>query len=250
MKPKTQAIYGDKFRKLRCPAALARALFSATFFMFGSIVGADSLHAQEAAVRPLSVEVEIEAEFKPTSVVGLLTNKSGAIQKPNLEAKQNARGTWSVVIPVLPSELDESTTATAIALGSDDRIAFGRVREISPGSDSSSYLNLPACTFGTSMIKPNPNTQAIGGGKLALLESLVKVRAKRRETLTSQLKILMSPEMITRLAKLEKGFGLDTSPALSTDLPPAVLVERLTKLLATLQSYDQKRAREQSAKSK
>lgn len=224
-------------------AVLAGGTLVLTFFPLQA-------QAQTQELVPVMIEVEVDADFEPTSVVGLVINMAGTIQKPGLDAKPGQLGKLIVAVPVTANEIDPTTSATAILRGPNDALAFGTVRALNSASSLStlqSYANLPQCASGTALVAKTTNSAALESDKIALLDSLVKIRSKRRETLQAQLALLLTPDLLTRISKLERGFGLAVEPEISATLPPAAIADRLARLLAVLKNYDEKRLREKAS---
>ena len=200
----------------------------------------------QAAQTTRIIEIEVESTFEPATAVGLVMNNQSTVQKQNLEfRKANSVGTEStnyiVNVPVTIDELDQNTTVTGILRSSDGDLAYGTVKSVLAPETFKSALDLPQCKVGTSLIEPSINPAMLESGKMALLESLIKLRIKRRDTQVAQLTAALDASLLERATKLERGFGLNYPYPLTPKTPPALIAQRLQRLLAVLSTYEQKK---------
>jgi|GEM_PF-2294934 len=192
------------------------------------------------------VEIEVETTFEPSSAIGLVMNNQTSLQKQNLEFRKAASfgaqsANYIVSVPVTGLELDQNTTVTAILRGGEGELAYGTVKSVLAPDTFKSALDLPQCKAGTSLMEPSINPAMLESGKMALLESLVKLRQKRRDTQSAQLAAALDSGLLERTAKLERGFGLTYAYPLTADTPPALIAQRMQRLLAVLSTYEQKK---------
>jgi hypothetical protein len=69
------------------------------------------------------------------------------------------------------------------------------------------------------------------------LKQLVDVRAERMEIVRLKIKRAMDGNALAKLTKFEEAFGLTRSQELSADLPPAELIDRLSRIQHALRKY-------------
>lgn len=93
---------------------------------------------------------------------------------------------------------------------------------------------LPACP------EYNPPDSIYRSG--SVIERLVELREERLENRSKELELLLNQEFITKIDKIEKGFGLKNLPPLSTAMSKQELAARLTKARALLISYRMQQA--------
>ena len=95
---------------------------------------------------------------------------------------------------------------------------------------------LPACP------EYNPPDSIYRSG--SIIERLVELREERLENRSKELELLLNQEFITKIDKIEKGFGLKNLPPLATTMSKQELAARLTKARALLISYRMQQTQE------
>ncbi len=79
---------------------------------------------------------------------------------------------------------------------------------------------------------------AVQPGQAGLLRSLVDVRMRRLNASKARLAQVLDSDTVEHLARIEKGFGFESKPPLSVDLPAVELAHRLDRLLHTIRRYE------------
>lgn len=122
----------------------------------------------------------------------------------------------------------KGTSYVAFAPSEDGSPRFGTV-ESDPGL-LAAESRLKVCSL-------QPKLHASGLEQRALFESLIDIRSRRREIFEKKLQDLLTPELATKLAKLERNFGLQVDSPLSATLHPASLAYRLERLKFAIDLY-------------
>jgi len=186
-----------------------------------------------------SIAIDIETPLEPAAAVGLLITPTKVTEKPGAQSER--RGRHIVVsFPVGSSEVNDDTVATAFVLAEDGQMIFGPVKPLRADVPRESLAALPTCP-GEKTVLPALDSQ------FGLLQSLVDVRAQRRENLLSQVRSIMTPEFRERVARLEQGFGLAGPTPLSADTHPLEIIDRVNRLLSAIRRYREARARQPAA---
>lgn len=185
---------------------------------------ASSAHAQN------TVQIHIQPSSRPLSVLGMIISKRGVATQPVALETLKALPTGGFLVPVaLSSDIASDAFITALVVQEDKGVVMGDVRSATAES-TRSYLTLPDCP---------PERAGTGDvpGKLGLLDSLVKLRTDLREKYLGELQKQLTPDLVARLTRLEELFGIKQHPPLSADLPPAILADRLSRLMEAVQNY-------------
>lgn len=193
-----------------------------------TVLAAALLFGSSTARATDRVEVSVDAPFAPTTAIGLLVSSKGTIEKVAPELKPSGQGRFSVSFPVADSEVYEDTVATAVVFSPDGDLAFGDVKVM--GASQSSAPLPPPC-------READVTPLQVSGHSGVLASLVEIRRARREVAKSKVQTYLSDESLDRFRALEKGLGLGQGEPLGPDMDPYVLVDRLSRLLAAVKSY-------------
>lgn len=182
--------------------------------------GLVSTEVAQAQSRKIDLDFESDGR-EITQAVGLLISPNRTVQKPEVTLSEMKDGHVVASFRYATSEVAEDTVATAVATRSDGSMVFANVRPLVPGSLSSSLLNIKACPSEVVNIDPSRNE---------VLRRLVDVQLKRRELFRQKLSESLTPEMLERLGKLERGFGLERSSPLTASLSPIELIDRLSRI--------------------
>lgn len=182
------------------------------------------------AAQNRTIEVNVIANFIPDMAVGLLMSSGRTIQLPNARVEQVGEERLTVSIPYDPKDLESGAMATALLVGPNGEIAFGDVKQITGSISAKSFLSLPEC-------KKEIDVPEGMNDQIGVLQSLVEIRAARREAHQHQLEINLSGPFLEKLRRLEKGFGLEHSIPLSPRLNSFELIDRLSRLATAIKNY-------------
>lgn len=197
---------------------------------FGVIAQLSILAISAVAAAAESISVEVEAPFEPISAVGLIITETTTIQRTEATFSRGKDHRIVVSFPFRESETKNGAAATALVIGEDGTMVFGEMKPIESPEQRMVASDLPDCS-------PEKINSAGLESQLGLLQKLLDVRTARRATIQQQVQGILTPEFRTKLAKLETGFGLTRSSALSPELAPLELNDRLNRIIAALNDY-------------
>jgi hypothetical protein len=69
------------------------------------------------------------------------------------------------------------------------------------------------------------------------LQQLVDVRSERAEIARLKISRMLDEEFLSKLRRFEDAFGLDKKEEISANLPPEVLVDRLSRITHAVKKY-------------
>jgi hypothetical protein len=177
-----------------------------------------------------TIEINVPGNFRPVGSQGILMVKDSIISKPVIKVENLANQNMLVSIPYSPEEIEEGGLATAMLFGPAGEIAFGDVKMITDSASTKSFYSLQTCN--TAPQVPSSLNQQVG-----LLESLVAIRAARREAHQLRLKQVLNSAFVEKLKRLEKGFGLHYGESISENSNSFVLLDRLSRLSNAIKNY-------------
>jgi len=209
------------------------------FFLLTQLVAASFSAALASAD---SISIEVDAPFEPVSAVGLIVTETATIQRTEATFSRGKDDRIVVSFPFRDSEAKNGATATALIIAEDGTMAFGEMKPFESPEQRMVPSELPDC--------PAEKIKTVGlESQLGLLQKLLDVRTARRASMQDQIKEILTPEFRSKLAKLEKGFGLSRSSPLSLDLPPLELSDRLNRIIAALNDFRGAKKRAEEAES-
>ena len=175
-----------------------------------------------------AAEIMIRSAIQPAQAVGLILSPSGSRQAPDAEILKASPGEIAVAVPYDDAKLEPGTLVTAVAAAEDGAYALGAVKSLPPPGQPA-LGEVPPCE------------EAPAGPELAsaltAIQKLEKVRRTMRDTVRQRLQTVLNEDLAKKLAKLEKGFGLEQAAALSDEEDPFRLVDRLAAILNALKTY-------------
>lgn len=193
-----------------------------------------SLAAQAETV---TVSVDLPVAGEPRAVTGIALGPSLEMISA-VSLKRFAADSLTVTFNV-PSQ---ASAALAMAEMADGTTIFGDTRLIETARVVPSLASIPECSV-NGVIKADASQRG-------LMQSLVEIRAARRDVLKNRLKALLNTATLDKARKLEELFGLARTAPLSTDLSPTEIIDRVTRLSAAIKSYRSNRASKGTAERK
>lgn len=179
------------------------------------------------------VTVLVHSTSKPSSAQGMILANGQLIRKADTEISKIDGSTYSVKFSYYRREAHNgNATATAQIIGKDGSVAYGNLVPLLWTRISNPLVELPLCDEETE-VQPKVKRQ------FALIESLIEIRTKRRRFAKVKVKNILDAGFLKRLQRLERGFGLAINePELSPKLPPAILNDRISRILHAVKTYD------------
>jgi hypothetical protein len=184
-----------------------------------------SAHAQARTV----VEVEIPTTLEANEAYGLIFSEGHPPQRVEAELDSVIP---NIYIAKFPVTLDAGEQyASAFIVNEKGLKAFGRT--VRARSDQKSIASLRTCQA-ESNLRPR-DKQSFG-----LIEELVRIRYKRRDSYHEQITKILTPELLQRIHSLESKFGLDDSADIDPEKVSALaLIERVSRLIHAVKRYKQ-----------
>lgn len=171
------------------------------------------------------VTVQLQTDFSPTKFEGLVTSTSGVItEKINPAVEEIAPNLYAVTFPI-EEKGGENQSVTAIALDDDGHLAVG------PVIPSEKTTTSAVCS--SEVI--DPVTLEVDAGTIRALASN---RLKRREHNQRIFELSLSQFPLSDIERIESRFGLSQSAESRIDLNPFRMVDRISRLLVALESWD------------
>jgi hypothetical protein len=165
------------------------------------------------------------ASFEPISGVGFLMSSSGTKTIYPIEVASK-EGIVVAGFSVDKKDLPADAMASVAVFSSEGQIEVSKIQ-------STSRITLPKLP----QCPAKQNVQVEPQSQLGVLQSLVSIRTARRDTARQKIDQLLTPALLERLIKLEKGLGLTSEPPLSSALPALALRDRLHHLLQAVKNY-------------
>jgi hypothetical protein len=209
------------------------AISKCTAFLV-SLIALPICLAHADSVAGSAVQVDVSSSIEPATGVGLLISAGKTIQKVNPKIEKAGPGAITVTIPYSNSEISSDTVATALVVSDKGEVVFGNVRPVLGTELDAALATIPLCS------DDQVNTAALSG-QLSLLEELYRIRVKRRDEHKNKAARILSGNLLERLQKLERGFGLAREKELSADLTAFELLDRVSRLRDALKNWEKKK---------
>jgi hypothetical protein len=212
------------------PSALT-ILLSSLSALFTLATPRSSLHAQALPItEPLTVNVRVEAKPEPKKAIGMVLSSGRTVQIPETTIKKIGEKLYLITFVVDRNIVRKDSVATAMAFDENGTVSFANV---SPEllSDSKTLVSrIPECP-------PEDPSAVVKLDQQGPLQQLVDVRAERGEIARLKISRMLDDQFISKLHRFEDAFGLDKSEELSANLPPEVLVDRLSRITHAVKKY-------------
>lgn len=197
----------------------------AAAFAFAPLASAQEQH--------FPIHLDLQSSFEPTTAVGILIAPNKTIEKLEAKIEKGARGAYVITFDYLPSEIDQNTFASALALSANGEAAFAQVKPVLGNELDLALSNIPDCSS-------ESNSGAAIAGQLALITQLVEIRTKLRTVGINKVNATLSGELLEKLRGIEKGFGLAREKDLDPSLPALELIDRLSRILSSVQHWSKR----------
>jgi hypothetical protein len=189
-----------------------------------------SAHAQLPSTEPVLVNVQVEAKPEPKKAVGMLLSAGETVEIPNTTIKKTGEKLYSISFLVDRSLLRDDTVATAVAFDEKGHASFANVTpEIASGAHNA-IARIPECPAED----PSVVMQLEQHGPL---QQLVDVRTERAELARLKLSRLLDENFLAKLSRFEDAFGLQRTEVIDANIPPEVLVDRLSRITHAVKKY-------------
>jgi hypothetical protein len=186
--------------------------------------------AQLPSTEPILVNVQVEAKPEPKKAIGMVLSAGETVEIQDATIKKIGEKLYSISFLVDQSLVRTDTVATAMAFDEQGHVTFANVTpEIAAGAHNA-IAQIPECP----MEDPSTIVQLDQHGPL---QQLVDVRTERAELARLKLSRLLDENFLAKLARFEEAFGLQKGEEINSNLPPDVLVDRLSRITHSVKKY-------------
>ncbi len=180
-----------------------------------------------------SIEVDVQSMIQPSTAVGLLISADGTIERPSTKIEKKSADSIVVTFEVPASQVRPDSVASALVVSEKGEVVFGNVKPLLTADTDQALGSVPLC----------PGEQiAVASlvGQYSVLEKIYSIRVKRRDQARANLEQTLSGDLLARLQKLERGFGLAREKELAPTLSAQELIDRLSRLRDAIQNWKQR----------
>ena len=171
------------------------------------------------------ITVKVQTDFSPRRFEGLVTSTSGVItEKINPAVEEIAPNFYAVTFPI-EEERDGNQMAIAVALDNDGHMAVGPAVPIQASSASEQCA-------------PEMIDRVVLEVDAGTIRALASNRLKRRDHNRRIFELSLSQFPISDIEKIEMFFGLSQPESSKTDVNPFHMVDRISRLLVALDTWD------------
>jgi hypothetical protein len=206
--------------------------FVATFT--GILVAATTCpnsHAQALPItEPLTVNVRVEAKPEPKKAIGMMLSAGRTVEIPETTIKKIGEKLYLISFVVDRNIVRKDSVATAMAFDENGTVTFANVSPELISEGKSLISHIPEC--------PAEDPSAVVKlDQQGPLQQLVDVRSERAEIARLKISRMLDEQFLSKLQRFEDAFGLEKSEDLNANLPPDVLVDRLSRITHAVKKY-------------
>ncbi len=188
-------------------------------------------HAQALPItEPLTVNVRVEAKPEPKKAIGLVLSTGRTMEIPDTTIKKIGEKLYLITFVVDRNIVRKDTVATAMAFDENGTVSFANVSPELLSESKTLISRIPECP-------PEDPSSIVKLDQQGPLEQLVDVRSERAEIARLKISRMLDDQFLAKLQRFEDAFGLQKSEVLSADLPPEVLVDRLSRITHAVKKY-------------
>ena len=179
-----------------------------------------------------SVPVAVRVESKPTlvSAVGIVFSARSSFEVTDTTVTKIGDKLYEVTFSVPRSKIQPDTVASAIGTNEEGGSLFASVTPALMSEARDLLASVPECPG-------QDSSRAVTTTTPGTLKQLVDVRAERMDIVRLKIKRSIDATVLAKLTKFEEAFGLSRASELSADLPPAELIDRLSRIQHALRRY-------------
>lgn len=188
-------------------------------------------HAQALPItEPLTVNVRVEAKPEPKKAIGLVLSTGRTMEIPDTTIKKIGEKLYLITFVVDRNIVRKDTVATAMAFDENGTVSFANVSPELLSESKTLISRIPECP-------PEDPSSIVKLDQQGPLQQLVDVRSERAEIARLKISRMLDDQFLAKLQRFEDAFGLQKSEELSADLPPEVLVDRLSRITHAVKKY-------------
>jgi hypothetical protein len=188
-------------------------------------------HTQALPItEPLTVNVRVEAKPEPKKAIGLVLSTGRTIEIPDTTIKKIGEKLYLITFVVDRNIVRKDTVATAMAFDENGTVSFANVSPELLSESKTLISRIPECP-------PEDPSSIVKLDQQGPLQQLVDVRSERAEIARLKISRMLDDQFLAKLHRFEDAFGLQNSEELAADLPPEVLVDRLSRITHAVKKY-------------
>lgn len=188
-------------------------------------------HAQALPItEPLTVNVRVEAKPEPKKAIGLVLSTGRTTEIPDTTIKKIGEKLYLISFVVDRNIVRKDTVATAMAFDENGAVSFANVSPELLSESKALVSRIPDCP-------PEDPSSIVKLDQQGPLQQLVDVRSERAEIARLKISRMLDEQFLAKLQRFEDAFGLQKSEELSANLPPEVLVDRLSRITHAVKKY-------------
>jgi hypothetical protein len=198
-----------------------------------TLIGGATSAAQAIDIPGGSLPVAVRVESKPplVSATGIVFSSRSSFEVQETSITKIGDKLYEITFSVPRSKVQPDSVASARATNEEGVSVFAGVTPAIMSEAKDLLASIPECP-GEDSSRAALTTTTPG-----TLKQLVDVRAERMEIVRLKIKRAMDGNALAKLTKFEEAFGLTRSQELSADLPPAELIDRLSRIQHALRKY-------------
>jgi len=179
---------------------------------------------------PLTVNVRVEAKPEPKKAIGMVLSAGRTVEIPDTTIKKIGEKLYLISFVVDRNIVRKDSVATAMAFDENGTATFANVSPELISEGKSLISHIPEC--------PAEDPSAVVKlDQQGPLQQLVDVRSERAEIARLKISRMLDEQFLSKLQRFEDAFGLEKSEDLNANLPPDVLVDRLSRITHAVKKY-------------
>lgn len=206
-----------------------RALCTAAIML--SICPLTNAYSQALPItEPLLVNVRVESKPEPKKAIGMVLSAGHTVEIPETTIKKIGEKLYSISFVVDRNIIRRDSVATAMAFDETGEASFANVTPELLSDIRNVISNIPECPM-------EDPTAIVQSGQQGPLRQLVDVRTERAELARLKISRMLDENFLAKLERFEDAFGLQKGDELTAQLPPEVLVDRLSRISHAVKKY-------------
>jgi hypothetical protein len=178
----------------------------------------------------LPVAVRVESKPSLVNATGVVFSSRSSFEVTDTTITKIGDKLYEIAFSVPRSKILPDSVASAVGTNEDGARVFASVTPALMSEAKDLLASVPECPG-------EDSSRAVTTTTPGTLKQLVDVRAERMDIIRLKIKRSMDSTVLAKLTKFEEAFGLTRSSELSADLPPAELIDRLSRIQHALRKY-------------
>jgi hypothetical protein len=201
-----------------------------TISLVGALFAAPQLYALDSSDSNTTVRVRLEAKPEPVRAVGIVFSATSSMQFSETTINKIGDKLYEISFAVPRSVVKEESVATALGFDQTGLTSFANVIPVLSSDGRDLLASIPEC--------PGEDGSRVATvASPGTLQQLIDVRNERMNIVRFKLARLMDSDFLLKLQKFEEAFGFKHASPLSPELPPAELIDRLSRIQHAVRKY-------------